>query len=276
MKIQMSELVKSIKDALAKKHNLPFSAYTSVKEQILVNVPLVNPTLIFVLNGQKKLGREGSKVCNNGEFVFFSGGVDIDMRNIPANSEYFALLIEFAHEDFSGIEATMDSNTIPGSNNNYFIGKIHENLEQLLQQFIQWSLWAPAEIWALRRREILQVINHLGYSGVSSMAGPPSLSRRVYQLLRDHVADDVTAENICNSLSMSESTLRRRLKQEKTTFQTLKDNVTLGQGLHLLQSSRHAIGYIAAECGYQSQSRFSQRFKEKFGMTPSELRKTRG
>lgn len=276
MKIQMSELVKSIKDALAKKHNLPFSAYTSVKEQILVNVPLIKPTLIFVLNGQKKLGREGSKVCNNGEFVFFAGGVDIDMRNIPANSEYFALLIEFDCEDFSVLEAVMDSGTEPESNKNYFIGTIGENLEQLLQQFIQWSLWAPADMWPLRRREILQVINYLGYSCVSSMAGQPNLSHKVYQLIRDNAADDVSAEIICKSLAMSESTLRRKLKQEKTTFQSLKDDVTLGQGLHLLQSSRHAIGYIAAECGYQSQSRFSQRFKQKFGLTPSELRKTRG
>jgi AraC-like DNA-binding protein len=32
---------------------------------------------------------------------------------------------------------------------------------------------------------------------------------------------------------------------------------------------------VAERCGYQSQSRFTDKFKQFFGVTPTELRKTR-
>jgi AraC-like DNA-binding protein len=82
-------------------------------------------------------------------------------------------------------------------------------------------------------------------------------------------------EYICQQLAMSESTLRRKLKSEGTTIQDIKDQVKLGLGLHLLQTTLDPIGIIAQKSGYYSQSKFTERFKRRFGLTPSELRKTR-
>jgi AraC-like DNA-binding protein len=69
--------------------------------------------------------------------------------------------------------------------------------------------------------------------------------------------------------------LRRKLKLEGTSVQDIKDQARLGLALHLLQTSSNSIGMIADKCGYQSQSRFTERFKKRFGLTPSELRKTK-
>jgi AraC-like DNA-binding protein len=74
---------------------------------------------------------------------------------------------------------------------------------------------------------------------------------------------------------MSESTLRRKLKLEGTSVQEVKDQARLGLGLHLLQTTRQPISLVAEKCGYLSQSRFTDRFKKRFGLTPSELRKTK-
>jgi len=74
---------------------------------------------------------------------------------------------------------------------------------------------------------------------------------------------------------MSESTLRRKLKAEGTSIQEIKDQTRMGFGLHLLQTTKKSISIIAQECGYQSQSRFTSRFKDRFGLTPTELRKTK-
>ncbi|WP_462154574.1 helix-turn-helix domain-containing protein [Pseudoalteromonas piscicida] len=49
----------------------------------------------------------------------------------------------------------------------------------------------------------------------------------------------------------------------------------LGHGLHLIQTSYEPIGLIAEKCGYSSSSRFTDRFKQLYGLTPSALRKTR-
>lgn len=74
---------------------------------------------------------------------------------------------------------------------------------------------------------------------------------------------------------MSESTLRRKLKSELTSVQEIKDKTRQGLALHLLQTTQYSIGIIAEKCGYQSQSRFTERFKKHFGLTPSDLRKTK-
>ena len=68
---------------------------------------------------------------------------------------------------------------------------------------------------------------------------------------------------------------RRKLKSEGTSVQEIKDLARQSLGLHLLQTTRDTIGLIAETCGYQSQSRFIERFKKRFGLTPSELRNTK-
>ena len=40
----------------------------------------------------------------------------------------------------------------------------------------------------------------------------------------------------------------------------------------LLQTTRRTILEIALDCGYESPSRFATRFRERYGMSPSELR----
>ena len=54
----MASLLSTIKDTIDKKHVLPFAVYTSIKEQKLLNVPIVKPLLIVVLSGNKELGNE--------------------------------------------------------------------------------------------------------------------------------------------------------------------------------------------------------------------------
>lgn len=277
----MKNLINSIIKALENSSDLPFSVYTSVEEQHILNVPIVKPTIIFVLSGQKELGSNPKIICQTGGFVFFADSFGIDMRNIPADEEYFALLIEFDFDDFSDHDHGLLSGDSIGRgvgvyrDGKYLVGNIDEKLFIMLDQFIQWGVFAPKEMWALRRKEVLQLLYFQGYRDVMALAGQPSLTRQVHKLIKENIADDISTDSVCRSLNMSESTLRRKLKLEQTNFQTLKDDVTLGQGLHLLQSTAHPIGYVAAECGYQSQSRFTERFKKQFGLTPSELRKTR-
>ncbi|MFT5997355.1 MAG: AraC-like DNA-binding protein [Glaciecola sp.] len=43
----------------------------------------------------------------------------------------------------------------------------------------------------------------------------------------------------------------------------------------MLQTPQDSLDMIAEKCGYQFQSRFTDRFKARFGLTPSELRKTK-
>ena len=68
----MVNLLSTIKNIIKEKRELPFSVYSSIKEQKLLNVPIVKPLLIIVLNGDKKLGKDNELICHAGDFIFLS------------------------------------------------------------------------------------------------------------------------------------------------------------------------------------------------------------
>lgn len=264
----MYELMELAKSVLSERDDLPFSVYTSHKEQNIVNVPIMKPLLIFVLSGEKQLGKNAEIVCKRGNFVFLSNSPTIDMRNIPRAGEYYAILIDYDYEDFDPFR-NQHQRYKP-----YCLGEIEPVLDKSLCQFIEWSLFAPKAIWKTRKQELLFLLSHLGYD-IASLAVAPTISDQIHRMLSNNLMDDLSIELFCSQLAMSESTMRRRLKAEGTSLQAIKDQARLGHGLHLIQTSDAPIGLIAEQCGYLSQSRFTDRFKQRFGLTPSALRKTR-
>jgi AraC-like DNA-binding protein len=115
----------------------------------------------------------------------------------------------------------------------------------------------------------------MGHAEILNMAASHKLGQKIHGILTKQPAADLSVSALCQQVAMSESTFRRKLTAEGTSLQAIKDQVKLGYGLHLLQTTEHSIAFIAEQCGYQSQSRFSSRFKGRFGLTPSALRKTK-
>ena len=264
----MQELIFASKQLQQQKENLPFLVYCASKEQRIFNVPVIKPLLICVLDGCKKLGKDSEVSCAAGTFVFLSNSPRVDMRNIPVGTEYFALLIEFEFSDFDIFESK--NNKV----DTYFQGDVDSVLQRTLQQFVEWSAFAPEALWAFRRKEVLQLLYHLGHEQVSAVAELPSLSHKLHGMMSRDVSYDWNAQRLSSHLAMSESSLRRKLNAEGTSLQLIKDRVRLGSALNLVQTSDYSIGSIAEQCGYSSQSRFTDKFKQLFGVTPSELRKT--
>jgi len=247
--------------------HLAFSMYSSLQEQHLLNVPVVKPLLIAVLSGEKQLGKDFEYTCLAGDFIFLSDSPVVHMRNIPNGLEYLALLIEFEYDDFADLPAAVRGDK------GVCTGEITSALELSLRQFMDWSSVAPKHLWSLRRKELLQLLRSMGYEVAVPFGAHDKVGQRLYALMRGAKAS-MSLESMCATLAVSESTLRRKLKTEGTSLQEIKDQAKLGLGLHLLQTTNHAIAFISEECGYDSQSRFSARFKQRFGLTPSALRKT--
>lgn len=265
----MEKLINLVKYALKEKKSLPFSAYSCLKEQNIFNVPIIKPILIVILSGKKILGQNNEVICSTGSFIFLSNSPTIDMRNIPNDHEYFALLIEFDYQDFNFLkERAINSKK-------YIRGKVDLILEKTLQQFVEWSLFSPVNMWSHRRQEILQILYHLGYREICSIAKATSISNKIHKIVSENISADFTMNIFCKQLAMSESTIRRKLKLEGTSIKKIKNQVKLGHALHLVQTTSQSIGHISELCGYQSQSRFTDKFKQLFGLTPTQLRKTR-
>jgi len=265
----MTNLYSAIQNVLNENKTLPFAVYCSIKEQKLLNVPIAKPLLIIVIKGDKKLMLNDEITCHAGDFIFLSNSSSINMRNIPNNKEYFSLLIEFDYQDFKGLEVNTSHKK------NYVIAKTTPILAQCLQQFVESSVWAPKDVWALRKREVLSLLCHLGHKDILPLLGKAQIKDKLHDMFIAQGGNKLTTEKICDNLAMSESTLRRKLKLEGTSVQEVKNQTRLGLALHLLQTTQLSIGVVADKSGYQSQSRFTERFKKRFGLTPSELRKTK-
>jgi len=265
----MVDLLNIVKNTINQQREQPFSVYSSIKQQNLLNVPILKPLLIVVLSGNKELGKDNEISCDSGHFIFLADNPAINMRNIPKDKEYYALLIEFDYQDFQGLQVNA------GNNKGYCVGDINQTLSKCLQQFVESSQWAPKSLWSFRKKEIIALLCHMGHQEILSMVGVSKVAQRLHQMFSEQTFEQLTIETICDKLAMSESTLRRKLKLEGTSVQEIKDQARLGLGLHLLQTTPYAIGLIAQKCGYQSQSRFADRFKRRFGLTPSDLRKTK-
>nr|WP_233171603.1 helix-turn-helix transcriptional regulator [Dyella sp. ASV21] len=101
---------------------------------------------------------------------------------------------------------------------------------------------------------------------------PRRLGERIRLLLSAQPAHEWRAEDVASRLALSEATLRRRLAEETTGFRDILEEVRLVHGLALVQGTDKPLKQVAVECGYASPSRFTARFRERFGTLPSDLR----
>lgn len=135
------------------------------------------------------------------------------------------------------------------------------------------DLLTPQISSARQELRLLELLLLLAERGVCF--APPqhlSISDQIRRLVGQRLDQAWTVEQIAQGLHVSPRTLQRRLGDEQLQLRQLLQDLRLEQGLGLLQTSTLPIGEIAARCGYQSHSRFSVAFRERFGFSPSVLR----
>lgn len=74
-------------------------------------------------------------------------------------------------------------------------------------------------------------------------------------------------------ISMSGATLRRYLREEGTTYQTLKDEIRFVEASRLLKTSEASVADIAAATGFSETSAFSRAFSRWSGKAPAQYRR---
>lgn len=89
---------------------------------------------------------------------------------------------------------------------------------------------------------------------------------------RDFSVQIADFESIAQSLNMSPQTLRRRLRDENTSYQEIKDNLRRDQAIYLLNREDLAINDIAYRIGFTEPSTFHRAFKKWTGVTPGAYR----
>ena len=101
----------------------------------------------------------------------------------------------------------------------------------------------------------------------------PSVTRRVTQVLRDtRPIGMARIQSVADALHMTERTLRRRLSDEGTSYQDLKDQVRRDYAARQLAQPNVLMANIASELGFSDPGAFSRAFKGWTGQAPRHYR----
>lgn len=82
-------------------------------------------------------------------------------------------------------------------------------------------------------------------------------------------------ELICRRLHMSPQVVRRRLAEENTSYQKIKDTIRRDTAQRLLQNPDIPVAAIAERTGFSETAAFSRAFKKWTGLTPAAFRAAR-
>ncbi|WP_430460050.1 helix-turn-helix transcriptional regulator [Thalassolituus sp. LLYu03] len=246
---------------------LPFA---SCQPQNLRRVPFAQCTLMLVLNGEKQLHRHDTTRLLPGRMLLVPAGAEITFTNQPVDGRYLAWVVPFDASDLQGLNPGPVEREVRDFAADPLLLTLMRQWLELGADFHQ-----DADNLARRRAELVQRLRALGFAASLRSGLIRQMSTRLQQLLSRDLSRDWQLADVCQALAVSESSLRRKLDDEHTGFRELLSELRLGQGLNLLQTTHHTIQQVADACGYRSASRFSERFRERFGTSPSELRQQR-
>ena len=105
------------------------------------------------------------------------------------------------------------------------------------------------------------------------IANQGELTAQVRSLLVEGLRNDLASiEDIARKLALSPRSLQRRLKEEGTAFQTLRDEVSRELAGRYLEDKSLTISEISFLLGFSEPSAFFRAFKRWTGLTPLESR----
>ncbi|MEJ2693711.1 MAG: helix-turn-helix transcriptional regulator [Candidatus Thiodiazotropha sp.] len=247
--------------------------------QSLRNIPIHQPVAILVVSGHKivALGERRLEIPP-GELLLLPSGCTIEIGNHPGHhgEDYLALAIAFPEDSLSLFRRSYGPDT-PLDALPLWSASATNDIVSALAQWVEWCMLHPIDPLHARHRhaEILLLLARAGIAGNLLLNRDTRWRDRVAQLLSLDPARDWSAGDVCRRLGIGESTLRRRLHEEGSSFRQVLEESRMLTALALLQETFWSVGQIAEAVGYSSHSRFSERFKRRFGLLPAELKKSR-
>jgi len=115
--------------------------------------------------------------------------------------------------------------------------------------------------------DLLIVLSENGFN--FSIQNQSSTFHKLSNLFRGTPEQNWTAADAATVLAMSESTLRRRLREENKKFEEVLLEIRMQHALMLVQTTNWSVVKLADACGYKSSARFTERFKDRFGLSPA-------
>lgn len=238
------------------------------------HVPFYEPCIILVLAGRKVLFDGQTPVaCEAGAVLTVPGPSSHDLRNEPdpRTKRYRALLIPFKAEHLERLIRNYGLvHEVPSKPVGILKFEPADDLHDAITHYLTSD--GNARLFTHRLLEILLVLATRNPALLAYALQQGGWSGRVRALLSSELAQTWDLDQVCSQLATTESTLRRSLKREGTSFRELLQDLRLTTALMQLLQTSYPVHRIAYDCGYQSVSRFTSNFHKRFGVPPSQIR----
>jgi len=255
------------------------SAFVARSRETITQLIMLTAGLVIVIEGRKEILDGGqSRIYEAGEAFVLPANARVDVVNEPdpGTGFYRALFVRFPRE-----LVIVAARLWP-----QFVGRQARSQELVVSADLCSAILHAAEALAHRvpasRRvvdhRILEILLILAEQGVLPLVPKyvdGSVVEAVRLLVRHRLHLPWTAAGVAAELSMSEATLRRRLRAESHKLQGLLRAERMEAAYVVLNDRDADVADALAATGYRSRSHFSRHFQERFGTTPSALRHRR-
>lgn len=246
--------------------------------QSLHDVPIHQPLMVLVASGRKLIALGERRIeVGAGELLLLPGGCEVLVGNHPDRhgEHYLGLAMGFPRESVERFRRGYGGEVLEAPPR--WNAPAPETVVAAMEQWIDWCRRHPLDpvLAGHRQVEMLLLLARAGVAGNLLLDREASWRERVAQLLVLDPAREWSAAEVCRRLHVGESTLRRHLREEGSGLREMVEETRMVAGLALLQETFWPVGRVAEAVGYRSHSRFSERFKKRFGLTPVELKRSR-
>jgi AraC-like DNA-binding protein len=251
------------------------SAFVARRTETVQAIRMPTANLLIVLEGTKRVWWAGRP------FTYASGaafamppGVSVDVVNEPdpRSGVYRALFLGFSAELLEEARRRFKPASVGRRppNPSIAISDVLASAILHTSEALSGRMQVSDRVKEARTLEVLLLLAEMGALPLQPDRKTGTTAQAVRFLVRDKPAFNWTAGAVAAELGISESTLRRNLRTERTTFRAAVTDERM-QVAHAMLQDGHRVTDAALVAGYASLSHFSKRFLASYGCLPSQL-----
>ncbi|SFU15421.1 AraC-type DNA-binding protein [Kosakonia arachidis] len=245
-----------------------------VQPLLAKNITVDEPTIILIRHGTKIIRWARNEIeLTSGDAVIVGEGESFDIINTPCSlsGTYEADWLSFSSEVVT--DYTCRNSRCTKINEAYALEATSESFRKSFYHTTDVftdSASIPDALAIGRMHEMLGWLDEYGICFGAHLRN--GIERKIRRLISSDASHTWNIKHVASQLGMSEATLRRKLTAENTSFSKLIADVRMCRALTLLQVTDLSVTQIALEVGYESPSKFSSRFRHRFGFGPGQVR----
>jgi len=254
-------------------HQYQVTVFRAEQLQKLRNVRILSPSIIQIITGSKRIfWKDSAAELTHSELLLCKASASLSFENIPQKGRFLSRVFSFHFQSNQAMLELSEKN--PNASDLPTVGadrSLQDSLNALFTFDRQSMSETTQQFWL---QGLYQQLAEKGVLHRLFSSSNVSFSQKLSHYLSHSPDEKHSLEDVAERFAMSRATLICKLKLEGMQYREVLAEVRLSHALYLMQNGQQNVTMLAQSCGYQFEGHFSQRFKGKFGLSPSEYIKT--